>query len=858
MGKLFFDVFPTLKTDGEARMLFQDASVEKVSTNSAKEYLRVEISCRHLIQKPDICRMERAIKEQLFARTPIAIRIQEGFFLSEQYTPENLYREYRESILWELRQRSQIEYSMLLNAKYTFENDNIMCLSLDDTVIAKGKKDEIVGYLCEIFTERCHVPVQVRVEYQKPKESKMKKFNEIQIQQEVAAIMQQNALRGSAKEETDSEGQKLYEAVRQAEKTESGKSSAGQKSGEAANAKKPEGKAAGKAGEAEPKKEFRKDFKKEFKRDYAPLKKSDDPSVIFGRSFEDESIELKEVTGEMGEIVFRGQVISFDTREIRNEKTIIMFAVTDFTDTIMVKMFARNEQLPELLAEIKKGAFLKIKGVTTIDKFDNELTIGSVTGIRKIQDFTVSRKDTAPEKRVELHCHTKMSDMDGVSEPQALVKRAHSWGHKAIAITDHGVVQAFPDANHFIEKLDKDDPFKVIYGVEGYLVDDLTEIAVNAKEETLDDTYVVFDIETTGFSSLQDKIIEIGAVKVVNGEIADHFSEFVNPGVPIPFKITQLTSITDEMVMNAPKIDVILPKFLEFAKGAVLVAHNAGFDVGFIEQNCKRQGLPAEFVYVDTVALARVLMPTLSKYKLDHVAKALNISLLNHHRAVDDAGATAEIFVKFVTMLKERNIMTLEGVNEFGHLNPNAIRKLPTYHVIILAKNDTGRVNLYRLISMSHLTYYGRRPRIPKSELNRCREGLIVGSACEAGELYRALLDNKSAEKIAEIVSFYDYLEVQPVGNNKFMIESDKIPNIQSIEDIQNMNRRIVKLGEEFEKPVVATCDVHFMDPDDEVYRRIIMAGKGFTDADEQAAALFAHDRRDAGRICLSWLGQGI
>ena len=546
-------------------------------------------------------------------------------------------------------------------------------------------------------------------------------------------------------------------------------------------------------------------------------------------------IELKTVTGEMGEITFRGQVISFDTREIRNEKTIVMFAVTDFTDTIMVKMFTRNDQLPDLLAEIKKGVFLKIKGVTTIDKFDGELTIGSVTGIRKTSDFRVTRKDKYPEKRVELHCHTKMSDMDGVSEAKDLVKRAHDWGHPAIAITDHGVVQGFTDANHVIEDLDKDDPFKVIYGVEGYLVDDLTKIAENEKGQDLEGTYVVFDIETTGFSAVTDRIIEIGAVKVEDGKITDKFSTFVNPKRPIPFRITELTGITDEMVIGSPDIETILPQFIEFIGDAVLVAHNASFDVGFIEQNCKRQKIEADFTYVDTVALARVLLPALNRFKLDTVAKALNISLENHHRAVDDAGCTAEIFVKFVQMLKERELTTLAKVNEFGDLNPDSIKKLPTYHVIILAKNDIGRVNLYQLVSASHLVYYNRRPRIPKSVLNEHREGLIVGSACEAGELYRALLDGKPDETIAKIVDFYDYLEIQPLGNNAFMVESDKVTSVNSMEDIMDLNRKIVHLGEQFHKPVVGTCDVHFMDPEDEVYRRIIMAGKGFGDADKQA-----------------------
>ncbi len=481
------------------------------------------------------------------------------------------------------------------------------------------------------------------------------------------------------------------------------------------------------------------------------------------------------------------------------------------------------------------GAFLKIKGVTNIDKFDGELVISSVAGIRKISDFTESRKDTAPKKRVELHCHTKMSDMDGVTEVKDLLKRAHDWGHKALAITDHGVVQSFPDANHYIETLDKDDPFKVIYGVEGYLVDDLTDVAVNEKGQSLSGTYVVFDLETTGFSPIKDKIIEIGAVKVEKGKITEKFSTFVNPKVPIPFQITQLTSITDDMVLDAPDIETVLPQFLTFIGDAVLVAHNASFDVGFIEQNCRYQDMVPEFTYVDTVAMARILLPTLSKFKLNVVANALHISLENHHRAVDDAGATAEIFVKFIEMLRERNITDLTRLNQFGSQNSDAVKKLPTYHVIILARNEIGRVNLYTLVSKSHLEYYARRPRIPKSELSKYREGLIVGSACEAGELYQAILNEKSDERIARIVNFYDYLEIQPLGNNRFMIDSERVTRVQSEEDLKDLNRKIVELGERFNKPVVGTCDVHFMEPDDEVYRRIIMAGKGFTDADNQS-----------------------
>ena len=489
-------------------------------------------------------------------------------------------------------------------------------------------------------------------------------------------------------------------------------------------------------------------------------------------------MNIDEIWGEMGEVVIRGKVRTLEQREIRNEKTIVSFEITDFTDTIKVKMFVHNEQLPE------------------------------------------------------LHCHTKMSDMDGVTDVKDIIKRAKKWGHKAIAITDHGCVQSFPDANH---ALDKDDTFKIIYGVEGYLVDDLKEIVTDGKGQSLDEKYVVFDIETTGFSPVTNRIIEIGAVKVENGEITERFSTFVNPQVPIPFHIEKLTSINDSMVMDADPIEVVLPRFLEFVGDAILVAHNANFDVSFIKENAKRQGIPVDFTYVDTVGIARALLTGQSKYTLDAVAKTLGISLENHHRAVDDAECTAEIFVKFIEMLKKDNILDLASLNELGKSSVEAIRKLHSYHIIILAKNQTGRINLYRLVSESHLTYFHKRPLIPKSLIQKYREGLIIGSACEAGELFRALLDGQSDEQIARIVRFYDYLEIQPLGNNRFMIESEKLPDIKSDEDLIELNKRIVKLGEEFHKPVVATCDVHFLDPEDEIYRRIIMTGKGFKDADNQA-----------------------
>ncbi len=521
---------------------------------------------------------------------------------------------------------------------------------------------------------------------------------------------------------------------------------------------------------------------------------------------------------------------SVDQREIKGDKLIVTFAITDFTDTIMVKVFIKKELAEELsFFEFgKKGNSIRLKGVASFDTYDKEIRIGNIMGMKEIPGFQVGRTDQAPVKRVELHAHTQMSDMDAMTDTKKMVKRAQQWGHPAIAITDHGVVQSFPDAEHAIGS----DDFKVIYGCEAYLVDDLDDAVRHAKGQSLKDSFVVFDLETTGFSPTRNRIIEIGAVKVVDGRISDRFSTFVNPGVPIPPRITEVTSITDDMVADAPEITAVLPEFLKFCQGCVLVAHNADFDYSFLCKKGAEQGLDTEFTVVDTVGVARVLFPHMARYTLDSVAKAMKISLVNHHRAVEDAEATAEIFEKMITLLEKEGIRDLDALYEKTHCAPEIIKKKPYYHAILLAQNEVGRVNLYRLVSLSHLKYFFRRPRIPKSELMRWREGLIVGSACEAGELYRALLDDADEDRLKELVDFYDYLEIQPAGNNGFMLESEKrlYENISTWDDVKDMNRRIVQLGERYDKPVCATCDVHFLDPEDAIYRSILQAGQGMKD----------------------------
>lgn len=833
MAKGFLEVFPGLHITDELRELLNLVEVEKVTSTRDRSSIRVYIVSPRLIHKQNIYSLEKGIKDQLFPSKQLSIKILERFKLSDQYTPKKLLKVYKDSLLTELKNYSILEYNVFRKAQCQFPEPDLLKLTVEDTMVTHEKAGELKRILEKIFHERCGLPVEVQYEYVTPKENTRWKQKELLMEREVAELVSRTSLARTAPEEgkavpSKSEGLPMppnqggalddaaYLEALAAGYTPETPSKGGESPAPVLRM----------GGKKEPKKEW-KDYKKG---GYAG-KRSDNPEVLYGRDFDGESIEIEKIDGEIGEVVIRGKILTVDSRELRSGKTIMIFDVTDFTDTITVKMFAREEQLPDLKAAVVAGTFIRIKGVTTIDKFDGELTLASVVGIKKSEDFTGKRMDNSLEKRVELHCHTKMSDMDGVSEVKDIVKRAKRWGMPAIAITDHGCVQAFPDANH---ALDKGDTFKIIYGVEGYLVDDLKKLVENSRGQSFSDTYVVFDIETTGFSSSRNRIIEIGAVKVKNGEITDRFSTFVNPDVPIPFEIEQLIGINDNMVLPYPKIDVILPQFLEFAGDAVLVAHNASFDVGFIAYNAEQQGLPFEPTVLDTVALARLLLPNLNRFKLDTVAKALNISLENHHRAVDDAGCTAEIFVAFVKQLRERGVEDLDALNGLSAMSADMIKKLPTYHVIILATNDVGRVNLYRLVSYSHIDFYARRPRIPKSVLEENREGLIVGSACEAGELYQALLRGGSDAEIAKLVNFYDYLEIQPLGNNAFMLRDEK-STVKTEQDLIDLNKRIVTLGEQFGKPVCATCDVHFLDPEDEVYRRIIMAGQGFKDSDEQA-----------------------
>lgn len=554
---------------------------------------------------------------------------------------------------------------------------------------------------------------------------------------------------------------------------------------------------------------------------------------LYGRSIRGKMIPISSISGDSGRIVVWGDVFDIEKKVTKSgDKNIFTIDITDYTGSTTAKVFNSIKE-SAVIDNIKKGDTIVVQGDVEYDKYAGELVVNA-RSIGTAQKVKVV--DNAEKKRVELHMHTNMSQMDAVTSAGDLVNRAYQWGHKAVAITDHGVAQAFPDAMKAADKINKDEEkIKIIYGVEAYFMDDLVESVKGDADTGFDGTFICFDIETTGLSAARDKITEIGAVKVENGVITDTFSTFANPEMPIPQKITQLTGITDDMVKDAPSQSEAVSAFLEFAGDNVLVAHNAPFDTSFIAKACEDMGREYNYTSIDTVAISRAILTDIKNCKLDTVAKFLRLGDFNHHRATDDAEMLARIFINLCQRLTDDY-----GITKTNDINTKIaggdFKKLPTYHQIILVKNKTGLKNLYRLISYSHLNYFYKKPRIPKSELVKYREGLIIGSACCAGQLYMAILGGKPWGELKQIASFYDYLEIQPAGNNSFMIRDGRF---NSVDELHEIDRTIIKLAKELGKPVCATCDVHFMDPTDSEFRKILMAGQGFKDAEQQAPLYF-------------------
>ncbi len=825
MDKDFFSVFPDLEVDADTRQILSQTKIERISTNVKHDHVRIYAHFSTLLPKRRIRKLEDDIRRSYFSKEKIEVNIIERYHLMGDFSPEVVFNSYRDSIYEEMDAYNSILFSIIKHADFSFEESHKLCLSLEDTAVAHQREDELWRIFDMILNERLGQKVTINVSYKKPHESRYIKDSDERIKNRIAQIVaaRQAVMDGEADgEEYMSVGAKGSKREVSAKPAEKKKAVSKEKSADFAEQK--NGSARGNrtaAGSGE------RSFVRRARR-------SDNPEVLFGREFEGETTHIADLTEGMLFAIICGQILMSESRTLKSgDRKIISFNVTDFTDTIPVKLFVSLEEADELEKTLSKGAFVRVCGSAEMDSYSHEVSMQHIRGIMRAKDFRTKRMDVAAEKRVELHCHTKMSEMDATNDVSDFINTANEWGHRAIAITDHGVVQAFPDAA--IAAKGKD--VKVIYGVEAYLVDDTKQIAANVKGQRLDvGCFVIFDLETTGLNSRTANIIEIGAVKYEDGKITDRFSEFVNPKMPIPFHIVELTSITDEMVRDAETVDVVLPRFKEFCGDAVLVAHNADFDTGCITAQCIKLGIDWDFTYMDTIPMAKYLLPNLKRFGLHTVANALSVSLEHHHRAVDDAEATAHIFEKLVDMMSARGIHSLEEMNEAGRMTPERIKTERPHHVILLARNDLGRVHLYRLVSDSHLKYFHMKPKLPKSLIEEYREGLIIGSACSAGELYEAVLEGKTDEEIARIVEFYDYLEIQPIGNNGYLLQgSDNKYGTETEEDLRNINRRIVALGKEFRKLVCATGDVHFLNPEDEIYRRIIQAGsKSHSDSVEQ------------------------
>lgn len=554
-------------------------------------------------------------------------------------------------------------------------------------------------------------------------------------------------------------------------------------------------------------------------------------SLLVGKEIRKKPIPLSEVQYDSGSVVVWGEIFSIERRETRDMRRVIFkFDFTDYTGSNTMKVLAEANNC-KAYDSLQEGQIIIVSGSVDYDKYDREINISP-------RDISVAKKvetkDNAEVKRVELHMHTSMSSMDAITPPKDLIMRAYNWGHPAVAITDHGIVQAFPEAMQTLDKIrKKDKDFKIIYGVEDYFVNDIVQVVSAETGKSFDDEFIVFDLETTGFSKENDRITEIGAVRVKNREVVESFDTFVNPGMPISAKVTELTGIDDGMVADAPREEEALRMFMDFcgASDSVLIAHNgAGFDIPFLEAVARRHNIDFPYANIDTLPLCQTLYPKFRNHKLATIAKGLELEDVNYHRACDDASVLALIFLKTLKHLEEeKGITSIDSIN--AALVGADTKKLRSYHQILIVKNSVGLKNLYKLVSKAHLEYYYKKPRIPKSELIKHREGLLVGSACEAGELFRAISDGRSWGDLCKIAKFYDFLEIQPVGNNAFMVRNGMVRDLGAI---QEYNKTIVRLGETLHKPVVATSDVHFLDAKDSIYREILMAGQGFSDAEMQ------------------------
>lgn len=763
--KLFKDAFVNFVINED---YLQDVYIEKIEQVIKSNLIRIYIISEKIISRYNINLLEKKLADyfrQKYSVNKINIEIIEKFKLHSSYTPSYFYDEYKESMLNYIKHESSLYYFMFSFDQIKFDDDTIN-ISVPDVYLIKRSEKQFIEYIKSLF-KKADFNVDIKINYKKT--------------------------------DNNQEKQNITVKTSNVEKTDNLK--------------------------IEKKKENLEDsIRKSFSK-----KTSKNPEIIYGKDFPDEFINIDDILCE-GLVRIKAKIIDYQLVNIQKKNLVIIkLTLTDFTNSIKANLFFRDESYLKIAEAINIGSYIRLSGNAKNNIYNGicELEISNITGIKTAGPIIKDRTDTYPEKRTELHMHTKMSDFDGMASVKDLINTAIKWGWSSIAITDHGNVQAFIDANKVSGNIKK------IYGMEGYIVDDLSMAIVNSKNQNLDDEYVVFDIETTGLNKNTDTIIEIGAVKIKNYEIVDTFSCLINPKRPLTGKIEQLTGISNNMLMDKEDISTVLPKFLKFIENSILVAHNASFDTGFIFNEAKKLNIDLSFTIIDTIDIARKLLPNLSRFKLDTVAKELKVELKNHHRALDDATCTAHIWLKFTDIFKSININTLDQINEYKADDANIIKKLRANHIILLAKNDIGRINLYKLVSLSNLNYFYQRPKIPKSVLMKHREGLIIGSACEAGELYQAILNNADDKELYNLVNFYDYLEIQPIENNKFLLVKED-NNINTIDDLREINKRIYKLGKKYNKPVVATGDVHFLNPSDYIYREIVMYNKKYADSDKQ------------------------
>ena len=828
---MFKDVFEGIELDNNTDTYFDDVMVTGITSVKVPERLYIDIESTHLIDRDFIKRAEAAVRLFVFgdySRTKVVIR--EKYLLEGRYNPDQVMQVYRKSFLNELKDLSAVEYMLVKNAKATM-NGNVLTLEIPEGTMSKVKKPVIERYFDSIFAGRFGMNVNTVVKLVKDtkaseEDEEAKKLEQLK-RADIRVDAEGNIVEVS--EEEAAEDNELMEKRRELEnKLEEHYDSDTNEVEITADMNI----AGGESQKKNQKKDYLANVTKAIKKNYKDI------DCFYGNNVEGEVVSISSIVGESpAEIVVKGQIFGIETREIKRkggDKVLHLISayITDFTDTIGFKVFVNDDDLEPILQDMPEKSFIKLKAVAGYDTYSREIVLMSVKGIKRIADFRKKREDTAEEKRVELHLHTQMSEMDAVLTVESAIQRAIDWGHHAIAITDHGVVQNFPSANKYLKGAkNAPEDFKILYGVEGYFVDDIKTLIMNSHGQSLDSEYVVFDIETTGLSFKFCKIIEIGAVRLDKaGNVIARFSEFVNPEVPIPYNIEKLTSISDNMVKDADTIDKVLPRFFEFCKDAMLVAHNATFDTTFIKVNAHNLGMEYDFTALDTMTLAYIFLPELGRYNLDRLTKHFGLTNAHHHRACDDAEVTSEIFVRLLKMINESGAKTVDDLNKMGSASQDAIRKAKSYHGTLFCTNETGRTNLYRLVSESHINYFGgngpnKRPRIPMSLIQKYREGIIVGSACASGQLYTAVLDGADDEELERIVRFFDYLEIQPVGNNKFLLDDPKEDRINTIEDLQNINRQIVELGEKYDKPVVASGDVHFLEPEDAIYRTIILEG---------------------------------